>query len=96
MLTKDCKYQNIISSRRNSVKKMLLEILKNSQENTCARVSFLIKLKAEVQVFSCEFCEISKNTFSYRTPPVAASNKYRMRLRLLQSVFLNYFRFSSI
>ena len=26
-----------------------------------------------VQVFSCEFCEISKNTFSYRTPPVAAS-----------------------
>ena len=25
------------------------------------------------QVFSCEFCEISKNTFSYRTPPVAAS-----------------------
>ena len=26
-----------------------------------------------VQVFSCEFCEISKNTFSYRKPPVAAS-----------------------
>ena len=25
------------------------------------------------QVFSCEFCEISKNTFSYRTPPVATS-----------------------
>ena len=24
-------------------------------------------------MFSCEFCEISKNTFSYRTPPVAAS-----------------------
>ena len=24
-------------------------------------------------VFSCEFCEISKNTFSNRTPPVAAS-----------------------
>ena len=23
------------------------------------------------QVFSCEFCEISKNTFSYRTPSVA-------------------------
>ena len=26
-----------------------------------------------MQVFSCEFCEISKKTFSYRTPPVAAS-----------------------
>ena len=25
------------------------------------------------QVFSCEFYEISKNTFSYRTPLVAAS-----------------------
>ena len=24
-------------------------------------------------MFSCEFCEMSKNTFSYRTPPVAAS-----------------------
>ena len=26
------------------------------------------------QVFSCEFCEISKDTFSYKTPPVAASD----------------------
>ena len=25
------------------------------------------------QVFSCEFCNISKNTFSYRTSPVVAS-----------------------
>ena len=24
-------------------------------------------------MFSCEFCEISKNTFFQRTPPVAAS-----------------------
>ena len=31
---------------RYSVKKMFLEILQNSQENTCARVSFLIKLQA--------------------------------------------------
>ena len=29
-------------------------------------------------MFSCEFCEISKNSFSYRTHPVAASE-----LRLL-------------
>ena len=27
-------------------KKVLLEILQNSQENTCAKVSFLIKLQA--------------------------------------------------
>ena len=34
--------------------KVFLEIFQNSQENTCARASFL---------FTCEFCEISKNTF---------------------------------
>ena len=28
---------------------------------------------ALAQMFSCEFCNIFKNTFSYRTPPVAAS-----------------------
>ena len=27
-------------------------------------------------MLSCEFCEISRNTFSYRTPPVAASEEY--------------------
>ena len=35
---------------------------------------FLIKLQASgTGVFFCKFCEISKNTFSYRTPLVAAS-----------------------
>ena len=52
---------------------MFLEISQHPQENTCTRVSFSIKLQAEAynfikketlaQVFSCEFCEISKNTF---------------------------------
>ena len=66
-------------------KKLFLEISQNSQENACAKVSFLIKLQVQAwasscikketqaQVFSCEFCEISKNTFFYRTPLVAAS-----------------------
>ena len=31
------------------------------------------KKETLAQMFSCEFCEISKNTFPYRTPPVAAS-----------------------
>ena len=34
---------------------------------------FFNKKETLVQVFSCEFCEISKNTFSYRTPLVATS-----------------------
>ena len=50
-------------------KKVFLEISKNSQENTCARVSTLIRLQASglcdtlAQAFSCEIYEISKNTF---------------------------------
>ena len=63
-------------------KEVFLEVSQNSQENTCARVSFLIKMPAAcsfikketvTQVFSCEFGKFSKNTFSYRTPSVAAS-----------------------
>ena len=33
-----------------------------------------IKKETLAQVFSCEFCKIFKNTFSYRAPPVAASS----------------------
>ena len=33
----------------------------------------LIKKQTLAQVFSCEFCEISKDNLSCRTPPVAAS-----------------------
>ena len=32
-----------------------------------------IKKEILAQAFSCEFCEISKNAFSYRKPPMAAS-----------------------
>ena len=59
-------------AQRCFVKKLFLEISQNSQESTCDRVSLLIK-ETLVQVFSSEFCKISKNIFSYRTPPLAAS-----------------------
>ena len=65
-----------------SSKEVFLEISQSSQENSCARISILIKLKTcnfikietMAQVFSCEFCEIYRKNFSYRTPPVTASN----------------------
>ena len=47
------------------VKKVFLKISQNSQEKICARVSFLINFVTKetlAQVFSCEFCEIFKNT----------------------------------
>ena len=56
-------------------KKLFLEISENLQENTRAKVSGLKlywKIGFDIGV-SCEFCEISKNTFFYRAPQVAAS-----------------------
>ena len=59
--------------RRCSVNKVFLEVLQNSQENPCARVFFnkvaghvgnSIEKETLVQVFSCEFCKISKKPFS--------------------------------
>ena len=42
-------------------------------ERHCLRPATLLKKKTLAQVFSCKFCESSKNTFFYRTPLVAAS-----------------------
>ena len=49
---------------------MFLGILENSQETTCARASFLIKLQASGSStgVSFEFSEIPKNTFFHWTP----------------------------
>ena len=63
--------------------KVFLELSQNSQENTRARVSFLIKLQASAfnfikkgtlaQLFSCEFNEIFKNTLYTQHLCVTAS-----------------------
>ena len=55
-------------------KKVFLKVSQNSQETTCVRASFLLKLQEKettVQLFFCEFCEIfkSKIFFLYRIPP---------------------------
>ena len=41
--------------RRCSVEKVFLEISHNSQENTCVRVSFLIKLKKACNIIKKRF-----------------------------------------
>ena len=51
---------------------MFLKISQNSQENTCVRISFLIRLHVEsstfikqgnpAQVFTFKFCEVFKNS----------------------------------
>ena len=69
-------------SRRSSVKKgALRNFPKVTGKHLCQSLFFnkvagnFIKKETLAQVFSCEFCEISKNAFSYRTTPVAASEK---------------------
>ena len=65
-------------------KKVFFEISQNSQENTCAWASFLIKLQvlglqlylkrdSGTGVFACELCKISKNTFSTEQLETTAS-----------------------
>ena len=71
-------------AQRCSVKKVFLEISQNSQENTCARVSFLINCRPEV--FSCEFCEISKNTFSYTKQNKSQLKYYEMVLYRIKNL----------
>ena len=81
-------------TRRYSVKKVFLKISQISQKNACARVSFLIikfqacnfiKKETLAQAFSCEFCEIFKGTFFYRTPPVATSVFYSQYYKILNT-----------
>ena len=82
-----------------SVKNVFLKVLQNSQENICARVSFLMKMQAEAcnfikketlaQVISCKFCEIFKDTFSYRIQLNSCnSNSYNSKNHLNQTNYL--------
>ena len=65
-------------ARRCSVKKGTLKnFAKFTGKHLCSglrsQACDFIKKGTLVQVFSYEFCKISKNAFSYRTPLVAAS-----------------------
>ena len=48
------------------------------------------------QVFSCEFCEISKNSYSYRTPPVAASVVLCIFVACMGSTIIKLISFSVV
>ena len=69
---------------------VFIKISQNSQENTW--VSFLIKLQASgrPEVFSCEFCGISKSTCSTEHLRVTASEHLQVKCRLgYKYTFLN-------
>ena len=46
-------------------------------------------------MFSCEFCEISKNNFSHRTPPVAAFKKAANLLKKDSELKTQFYRIST-
>ena len=75
---------------------MFLEISQNSQENTCARVSFLvtfIKKETLAQFYSCDFCKISKNTFFTKHLRTTASYK---NLNLVQYLIFTELTFIAV
>ena len=75
------------SHRRYSIKKVFLEISQNSKENICARISFFWKKKCRpvkktlTQVFSCEFCKISKTTLFTEHLWTTASHHWTSKCR---------------
>ena len=58
------------------------------------RQSLFFNKETLAQMFSCEFCEISKNTFSHRTPPVAASECNLVNFLFLCLSYILLYRFS--
>ena len=83
-----CNYSNIS-------KYVFLKISQDLHGNTCAGVSFVIKPQAAcnsikeetpVQVFSCEFCRVSKYTFFYRTPLTTASHNIKLE-NIIKQIF---------
>ena len=74
---------------------LLLKILKNSQKNTCARVSFLIKLQASGQQFCwkvesdtsafCDFCKILNHNLFTEHIRETSSDFSKVNLQVLTS-----------
>ena len=80
--------RQIFKEHRNSCPKMfckkgfLRNFTKFTGKHLCQSLYFIKTKEILAQVFSCEICENSKNTFSYRTPPVAASKSTEFRCQL--------------
>ena len=76
--------RNVIPSFRSSRPEVLRLVLRCRGVQRSCRLDAcnFIQKETLAQVFSCEFCEISKNTFSSRTPSVAASDLWKTHIWL--------------
>ena len=64
------------------------------RKNTCARICKFIKKETLAQMFSCEFCEISKNTF-FTDHLWSTVSRAGARLNFLQAISVRMFHFFS-
>ena len=78
------------------VRKMLLEISQKFTGKHLCRSLFFNVVEGLAQVLSCNFYEVSNNTFSCRSPPVAASETISSALCIEIIVALNVTFVSSI
>ena len=90
-----------VVAHRCSVKKVLLEISKKfTEKQMCQSLFFnkvaglgpatLFKKRPRHSCFPVNFCEVSKSTFSYRTPPVAVSETSRNKRPIEATVCIQY------
>ena len=78
----NCYYSEAVVRTCSTKKRVLRSIAKFTRKHLCQSLFFnkvvglkpASLLKSLAQVFSCEFCEISRNTFCYKTPLMAASD----------------------
>ena len=72
--------------RRCSVKKVFLENLENSQENSCATDSFLMSLwknESLAQVFSCEFSKTKNTLFTEHLRTTASGFRSKLNVKYI-------------
>ena len=63
--------------KNNIINRVSLKVI--TAEVVALRPETLLKKETLAQVFSCKFCKIFKNTFFYRTPPMATSVTSNLR-----------------
>ena len=67
--------------------------IRSSRQEVFCKKGVSLPTETRAKMFSCEFCEIFKNTFFYRTPSVAASAKtYSYKMIASRFVFQRFSR----
>ena len=81
------------SHHRCSVKKVFLEISQKSQENTCSRVSFLIKLKAYATLLKERLCHrcFPVNFVEFLRIPFSQNRSGRLLFKFLSDIYAHNF-----